>query len=246
MKKTSSALPLALAVLVALSLAACSSPTGEGETTQPEDTAPTVTEPESTGSPAPEVSAPTETSYDFSGIELPAPLADGSGFGSSRWEDDAGTVLKQELAGRENVSSLLVSDYAMTLAGLNFAGEFLFQQDENGQAVLVAGIYWRANYLNAFDALPGMEQAVSDYNLLLAYLTEQYGTPAQSFIDIDGSSHVDVEDNINQFIDLKAREAVAIWRTAREDGNSRTQMTLALSARGKLEVEFFSPSFGAR
>ncbi len=240
MKKVSATLPLVLAALILLSLAACTTPASEAETTQPESTAPAVTEPESTGSPAPEVSAPTETSYDFSTLpSLPA-LEDITGFESSQWGDPIEDVLADTVADNDGTAPVRVVDYSASFAGLNFIAEYYFYADEAGVLRLGGGFYRRDFYYNVFDPQPGLDKAIADYKLLLAYLTDSYGPPNRSGAYItkeDGDLQTLENAGIDDFLDLKAENVHAIW--SREE-SFLPKVEIILSCEGSLHVNFTS------
>lgn len=221
MKKATIAHALALTALLTLVLMSCSA--GHPKT-DPLDASPPT---------------PAEQVYNFSGIETPPGFAEMAGFENCQWGDTIENVLKKESENGKSAGTLRLVDYSASVAGLRFSAEFLFHSDETTGTKLVSGAYYRDMYIDAFDPLSGMKQAIDDYNLVLAYLTQLYGAPWQSFLDIDGSSHVDVTDNINDFLELRAREAAAIW-TLPQSGGSKPCLYLSLSSNGRLYINFIS------
>ncbi len=223
MKKDPFALFLALTLLT-LTLMSCSAPAFiETASTTPSGT-----------DPGDRVSA--EPSDD---IESLPSFDEMTGFENSQWGESIEDVLMNVVANSQNIGTIRIEDYSANFAGLQFRAEYLFESDENKGTKLFSGVLYRDSYIDAFEPQSGLEKAIEDYNLLLAYLTEIYGTPWRSYINTEDGSSIDVEDNINNFMELEAQRASAAW-TATEDDVSKQALVLCLSSKGVLYIQFFS------
>ena len=244
MKKAHIVLSLLLTVLLTMTLLSCSAPDTGSVNDTPAETAATavVTEPGSTASAGPSASeaAPTMTStpertYDFSNIEPPPRFTDQSGFINSQWGASLEDVFANEISGSDGDTAFGIVKHGQSFAGITFTAEFIFRSDESNDVKLVGGNYYQY-YTDSFNSQSGIEKAVEDYNMLLAYLTELYGTP-KSYMNANGSQ-IEVNGNINDFVEREAVLASTFWFAA-EDGNwPKPLCILSLSSPGLLSIQF--------
>ena len=175
---------LALLSAALILLCAACTPTGRA----PEDSIPENTASES---PAPEDTAPASTApaeYDFSGAVLDEYTGSLTGFEGLPW----GEPLPQEMVDRLPDSQLFtLVNPSVDFAGLNFRAEQCFNYtmtipDLSPEArVLTMGQFVRMSYTDLYGERCNDAMAVSDFNQVLAYLTETYGRPDRCELLVD-------------------------------------------------------------
>ena len=228
---------LALTLAAAL-LALCAACTPTGQT--PEDSAP---EGAALESPAPEDIAPERTApveYDFNGAVLDEYTGSLTGFEGLPW----GEPLPQEMVDRLPDSQLftLVNPSA-EFAGLEFRAEQCFNYtatipDLSQEArVLTMGQFIRLGYTDLYGENRNDEMAVSDFNQVLAYLTEIYGQPDRCELLVDGASSETLAGSLTteQFRTPGVSECYAVWNGLE---GATVSLTLNTAYGGSLFVTF--------
>lgn len=183
MKRNWFSLSLA-AVLTLLLLAGCGAdPAGPADTASPGNTTSVETPDAPPESPAESPAQPVE--YDFTGLELDEYTQSLTGFEGLPW----GYALPQELVDDLGGDEMITLRTAVQFAGLDFQAEQVFNYTgavsglTEDQRALTMGQYVRTGYFSLDDPEGSISMAVADFNQVLAYLIQVYGSPTSCTVD---------------------------------------------------------------
>lgn len=180
-------LALLTALLLCLPLAGCGGAGDSAETPAPEESTPVESGLPGDG----EKETPAPVKYDFSDAEIDEYTRTLTGFEGLPWGYRLPQMLVEDLGSGEE--GLTLRKNAVQFAGLSFQTCYFFYHDpgirdlEEGAQVLIAGYYNREGYYTYGEMQRGTAMIVEDFNRVLAYLTELYGTAGALL----GSGHGD-------------------------------------------------------
>lgn len=212
----------ALALLAILTLCSCTTGSVQGETSTP---------PSPSGTPV---------EYDFSEVEVDEHTASLTGFQGLPW----GYQLPRELVADTGSAQLVtLRNSGISFAGLDFQAEYLFSYTQSipdltpEDRVLTVGQFVRQGYAHLNGQPVGTESAVSDFNQVMAYLTQLFGQPTQYVLSHNGSSSDDLTSPLTaaQFSGEDVTGAQVFWNDL--DG-AAVSLRLSSSYGGMLSVVF--------